>query len=728
MKISAFFGIDCRRGLCSTVRWWGAVVLWLTVGMQYLPAQTGWLTNAAQIRNLTADKASRHLPVRLQGVMISEASSYMSDNLNTAIILQDPTAGIYIIGTTNLFGHATVGDLLTVEGVTDPGGFAPIVVAHSAHRAGTEQLPKPQPVTFEELLAGGLDAQLVEVSGVVRSWEPTSPGMLGYWHMNVAMDGGHLSVVCNCPRPTSLEQDTEVHFFGVCFYEYNQERQVLRPMLLVSQANTIQVNRPASTQPFASNVRPIASLLQFSPINVPGHRVHVRGTVTSQEPGMLMWIRDGSGGLRVETQQVGNLQVGDEVDVLGYPRYGSYTPVLEDAIFRKMGTNQPPVPTPLTNPDEAFNHQEDLVSLKALLTDVQPTTDGWAFTLSANGVIFKAALRKPSLQRASAIWRPNSQVQVTGICSAIPDDSRPVLSGVWHPQSFQILLRSPADLVVLIPPSWWTSRHIIALFGGLAVLSLLASGSVIWLARHRLREQAVRRAQVESEFTAILAERNRMAREIHDTLAQGLTATLMQIRLAKKHLQLAPDNLPQYLDTAQQLVQGSLQEARSSIWNMRSHILEKSDLPGALDKLLKQLTEGTGMDARLEVTGKPRRLAPVIENNLLRVCQEAMTNAIRHAQARHLLVNVVYGDYHFKLIVRDDGQGFNPTVLRTDESSFGLTGMKERAAQLQGQLVIQSSPCQGTEIFLTVPLARNEAGLASAAALPAPDVESTIKS
>ena len=252
--------------------------------------------------------------------------------------------------------------------------------------------------------------------------------------------------------------------------------------------------------------------------------------------------------------------------------------------------------------------------------------------------------------------------------------------------------------------------------------------SVIWLARHRLREQAARRAQAESEFTAILAERNRMAREIHDTLAQGLTATLMQIRLAKKHLQSAPDNLPQYLDAAQQLVQGSLREARNSIWNMRSHVLETADLPTALNNLLKQLTDGTAMEARLELTGKPRRLAPVIENNLLRVCQEAMTNAIRHSQARHLVVNVAYGDNYFKLIVRDDGQGFNPTALRTDESSFGLIGMRERAAQLQGQLEVQSVPGQGTEIVLTVPLAGDEAGFASASAMPAPSVEITIKS
>src|SRR5450759_3203820 len=139
--------------------------------------------------------------------------------------------------------------------------------------------------------------------------------------------------------------------------------------------------------------------------------------------------------------------------------------------------------------------------------------------------------------------------------------ARPVM-GVWHPQSFQILLRSPADLAVIKTPPWWTATHIIFLLGMVAVASLSVSGVVLLLARRRLNEQARRRAMAEAEFAAILSERNRLAREIHDTLAQGLTDTSVQLRLAKKHANGASEMMSQHLDIAQQLVRGSLEEAR----------------------------------------------------------------------------------------------------------------------------------------------------------------------
>src|ERR1700744_1239928 len=104
---------------------------------------------------------------------------------------------------------------------------------------------------------------------------------------------------------------------------------------------------------------------------------------------------------------------------------------------------------------------------------------------------------------------------------------------------------------------------------------------VMLAARRRLREQAVQRAMAEAEFTAILAERNRLAREIHDTLAQGLVATSVQLRLARKELNGDTTPVRQHLDSAQQLVRQSLQEARNTIWNMRSQVLENGDLVGA---------------------------------------------------------------------------------------------------------------------------------------------------
>jgi signal transduction histidine kinase len=281
--------------------------------------------------------------------------------------------------------------------------------------------------------------------------------------------------------------------------------------------------------------------------------------------------------------------------------------------------------------------------------------------------------------------------------------ARPVM-GVWHPQSFQILLRSPADLAVIKTPPWWTARHIIFLLGMVAVASLSVSGVVLLLARRRLNEQARRRAMAEAEFAAILSERNRLAREIHDTLAQGLTATSVQLRLATKYADGASELTNHHLDMAQQLVRGSLAEARNSIWNMRSQVLETGDLAGALENILKQMVDGTGLETDFQVTGRKRRLAPVTENNLLRVGQEAITNATKHARAKHVKVTLDFGEKQFSLTVADDGRGFDPAHPRSSDGGFGLVGMQERAIELKGELKVRSAPDQGTEINLYVPL------------------------
>ena len=138
----------------------------------------------------------------------------------------------------------------------------------------------------------------------------------------------------------------------------------------------MEVIKPAPTHPFDASLRSAESLLQFTPQVPFGHRVHVRGVVLYEQPGSLVWIRDDSSGLRVQTPEKADLQPGDKVDVLGFPSYGSPSPMLEDAVVRKTGSGGPPEAIVLTNANGAFNHEDDLVQLEARLTEVQPGLDG----------------------------------------------------------------------------------------------------------------------------------------------------------------------------------------------------------------------------------------------------------------------------------------------------------------------------------------------------------------
>jgi len=265
-------------------------------------------------------------------------------------------------------------------------------------------------------------------------------------------------------------------------------------------------------------------------------------------------------------------------------------------------------------------------------------------------------------------------------------------------------LRSPADLVVVRASSWWTVQRVIWLLAVATVLSLAAVAAVMLAARRRLREEMMRRSMAEGEFTAILKERNRIAREIHDTLAQGLGAVSMQLELVKNQITAMPESLAQHIVTAHEIVRRSLADARNSIWNMRSQVLENGDLASALSGVLHQLADGTGVQGEVKVVGKPRRLPPVVENELLRIGQEAITNAMKYAGAKRIEVRLDFEEKEVHLSVRDDGRGFNAGQKFPEKGGFGLVGMRERAGQLRGDLVVKSAPGEGTEITLSVPL------------------------
>jgi len=661
------------------------------------------LTNVAEILHLSAAQAAQGLPVEVQGVVVDE-----SKPREHAVILQDQGTGIYLFSETNLFAPFHRRDVLAVEGVTSKGQFAPCVIVTKAKKVGWSETIDAQPATYQQLVSGALDAQYVQISGVVRQCRPAvSDAENNNWRLVLDVDGGTVLVRIPGSQNPQINEDAEVNIQAVCLYQFNQKRQALSPILAIPRGESVTVIKDSPTNPFAAPFRSSASLLQYSPDVAYGHRVHVRGTVTgsssNQEEADTVWIRDNSTGLRIQIRQATELHPGDEIEALGFPGRIYSNPVLEDAIYRKVGQRPPPDPINLTSISNVFDCQDDLISITAKLTDIQPAIDGLILTLEKNRTVFKAILKHPTNPNTQSDWPVDSQVRVVGICSVSYDSLQPEI-GFWHPQSFQILLRSPADLTILKFPPWWTPKHIGMLLGIIVTGLLIFSGVLMFYARRRLNEQTHRRATAEAEFAAILNERNRLAREIHDTLAQGLTATSVQLQLAKVNLSDAADATHQHLDMAQQLVRGSLEEARNSIWNMRPQVLETGDLATALKNILTQLSKGVVAETRFDVVGRNRRLPAVVENNVLRLGQEAITNAVNHARAKKINVRLEFDPKHFFLTVIDDGRGFDSANPPPSSGGFGLVAMHARAKELNGKLEIRSTANQGTTVSLSLPL------------------------
>ncbi|HEV8191062.1 MAG TPA: GAF domain-containing sensor histidine kinase [Ktedonobacterales bacterium] len=217
---------------------------------------------------------------------------------------------------------------------------------------------------------------------------------------------------------------------------------------------------------------------------------------------------------------------------------------------------------------------------------------------------------------------------------------------------------------------------------------------------------AIERARLFARSTQLGAaeERNRLAREIHDTLAQGLAGIVLQLETADALTEspAASERVHQAIQRALALTRANLEEARRSVLDLRAAPLEGRTLAQALEALACELAGTSGIDIKFEVTGASQPLPVRIEIGLYRIVQEALTNVARHAQARHVTIRLVTTPKRLTCTIRDDGNGFDPTHV--PQGRYGLIGMRERTRLLGGSLRLESTPKSGTRLEVVVPL------------------------
>jgi signal transduction histidine kinase len=218
---------------------------------------------------------------------------------------------------------------------------------------------------------------------------------------------------------------------------------------------------------------------------------------------------------------------------------------------------------------------------------------------------------------------------------------------------------------------------------------------------------------MRARFEAILHERTRIARELHDTLAQGLAGAKLQVERACASVPNKPDLAVRTLRQASAMLSSTLSEVRRSIWVLRAQAAKGDEDVGAtLSRSLRQLTAGTRLEPSLHVSGRPRALPVEIEHNLLRIAHEAVTNAVRHSGAARVGVELEFADDSLFLRVRDDGHGFDagPYLQGGGGEHFGLVGMAERTQAIGGELHVRSSDGAGTEVLCRLPCVYPEDG------------------
>lgn len=592
----------------------------------------------------------------------------------------------------------TVGQLVELRGNATVRKFPVVLEPIDLKAIGWGTLPKP--VQYSAALVKNSNAQAcwTEATGVGRTVDTN--GLI-----NLKTKDGILPVWVGQTDAKEYVDDL-IRVRGVLAMDSNRTAQ-----LLVPSPGFVEVLERAPVDPFAIPCFSIAQLagLEVKPERL--RRMKSAGVVTCQLP-QGIFFQDDTGGAFVQTSEARVLRPGDRIEVVGFPNKESATLILSSPVIRKISTANPAPPTHISAAqfiESKFAGM--LVSLDALLLEQRDTPDAQLLTLQVGTKIFEAARPADEAGRLPQI-PPGSHLTITGVCQIGQGVTRFGMTeseAARAMSSLTIWIPTPANVLILARPPWWTVKRA-AWAGGLFAGGLL--GALIWVRVLRRRvAQKNRELQItmnqlakETQTSAVLGERDRLAGEIHDSLQQGLAAIILQLDVANKHADDSPE-ARRLLRMARRMAEFSRAEVEHAVWDLQSPLLHNADLGTALTHVASLISTGSPQ-VTVAVRGQAQPLPSAIEHHLLRIGQEAITNAIKHAQAQSVHLSLSYADTEIQLSAQDDGIGFIPeTVLKGNGTGhFGLHGIRARARKIGARFLISSQPGKGTNITVTLAL------------------------
>lgn len=447
--------------------------------------------------------------------------------------------------------------------------------------------------------------------------------------------------------------------------------------LLVSPI-PLQNNMPQAL-PSSLNTEPVSSL-RFSSLGQ-SKTATIRGIVALASP--ALFVQDSTGGVEVRSVQPQPLKVGDEVEVTGRVEAKEFSSIIKDATVRVLweGTPTPAVSvTAAQAATGAFDATFIEVSGHLRQKEYGPD-DTLVFDLASGSQSFRVILnrgRGNSLYKNIAL---DSILRIRGVAVMDPAYTQGDVP-------FALLARSSDDFEVLAGPPWWSAGHLVIMAICLLLLAFITN-----ILYHRVENMRLQ---------AVAEEREHLAYDMHDTLAQSVAGIGFQLEAIRIN---TPDELYQVhrqLDLARELVRHSHAEARRSIDMLRPQQLDSKGLLSALTHTAERLVQGGSVEVICRSVGEPCTLPLRINDALYRLGQEALANAVRHANPGRLEITLHYDYNAVTLTVSDDGAGFDHDAK---SQGFGVQGMLKRAASISAKLEIFSAEGSGTKVVITAPIA-----------------------
>ena len=660
------------------------------VALLAAPAGRGEVfTKLGDILKLNPEEAAKEHPVELDATVI------YFDHGTLVCFIHDGTDSIYLsnVDRAHAIAGLDAGDQVHVKGVTNKGDFLPSINYRDLKKIGSPGPPPTLAVTEKELMEPAADCKWIEFDAVMKSFYLFNDhGVVDLEVAGRTVTGMLAAQVGLSKTPRELlERPLRVRCVAVC--QFNDQRQMCGRTLYIPGLDCIIPKFPAielTDPPLVA----CDSLLNAQ--STLGELIRVKGTVTYIQPGAGFWIYGDSTGLFVQAAAPEDLAMGEEIEAVGYAAFAPFRPKLNGTRINRTGKKCeiPAIPLDAAQKPSGPLHGS-VVTLDAEYLGKSSRSEIESLLCSAGDRTFE--VMTPTQDFISEPLEKGTRLRLTGIYGL---KSTHPLGLSKQAEGFQIQLRGPADLAILSRPPWWSTRRVIWVTGAvLGVAALTAFWAVMLRVQVRKQSSIIAQQTVQQ---ATLEERHRIARDLHDTLEQDLMGVSMLLDNTAAKLISAPVSANGLLEIARRLLKRSREESRSTICDLRSVTLDQLGLPEAIREVLQPLADAAGMKLICDFEEPWPRMPRQFENALFRVAREAASNAAHHSGGKTIKVTLSREADHVRLIVEDDGAGFERGVVHLSEASFGLQGMEERVNAIQGQLEIDSNAGTGTRITVTL--------------------------
>lgn len=654
------------------------------------------LTLAAQVRALQPEDARKGHPVLLQGIVTM--ANYRS------MVLQDDSGGIFVLAeSTPLEPVPEPGEWWVVEGITTSGDFSPIVVAQQCRFLRPGALPPPRRPSWEEILNGRLDAEQVEIEGIVIGLGPNQAELL--------TRDGTVVIQSNTfyPLPAEFRLGTagvlagaRVKLRGVFATSWNSQLGRLQPGVFSLGNASLSVVELASKDPDEMPLMTIPDLWKFASKSTALNRVRLRGQMMARTADTLL-LSAGQRGLRLAGSSAQGALPGDEVEVIGFARTGPISPVIVHPELRVLRHGALPSPVVLAAselPDPS--RDGTLIRIEGRVISDTIQSDERRLELDSGSLRFIAS--GPAGGQGEKTLPRDSKISVDGVYFAVASD--PLARG---PGEFEIRMTGAKAVSLISQPSWWGTRRLLLLvaflFGGLALL--MGWTAVLQrLVRRRTSQLAVEIAHKERAEAerSLEQERARVARDLHDELGAGLTEIGLLGSLMGNPA-IPSTTKSGYVGTLGDVSRSLVSSLDEIVWAINPDYDTVDDLGSYLWLQAQRLLNPAGIECSpLRPVEIPSgHLGSRSRHSLLLAFKEALNNVIKHSGASRVDLSIRVEQENVVVSIADNGEGIHANETRLPGSQ-GITGMHERMRELDGECEILPSPDGGTVVRLTLPL------------------------